>query len=175
MQVKSIAECSKGSLLQYFWPSLEHSAILLTFIKPPFVIKIFVLSILSSRFTQVLLYFLSIAFMNLDLLGLTSLDLTWSWVYFSIAEGVPGTGVGSRFLECLKLNLHASLFSGSLMPRLHIFMSALRHTDQVSSPSSFGTRNCHPCGRVYAWRGACNMSIPPQMPSAESCCHLVHS
>ena len=30
----------------------EHSAILLTFIKLPFVIKIFVLSILSGRFTQ---------------------------------------------------------------------------------------------------------------------------
>ena len=36
---------------------LEHSAILSTFIKLPFVIKIFVLSILSSRFTlQVLVY-----------------------------------------------------------------------------------------------------------------------
>ena len=34
----------------------EHSAILSTFIKLPFVIRIFVLSILSSRFTQVLLY-----------------------------------------------------------------------------------------------------------------------
>ena len=34
----------------------EHSAILLTFIKLPFVIKIFVLSILSDPFTQVLLY-----------------------------------------------------------------------------------------------------------------------
>ena len=32
---------------------LEHSAILLTFIKLPFVIKIFVLSILSGRFIQV--------------------------------------------------------------------------------------------------------------------------
>ena len=35
MQVKIIAECSKG----------EHSAILLTFIKLPFAIKTFVLSI----------------------------------------------------------------------------------------------------------------------------------
>ena len=34
----------------------EHSAILSTFIKLQFVIKIFVLSILSSGFTQVLLY-----------------------------------------------------------------------------------------------------------------------
>ena len=35
---------------------VEHSAIVSTFIKLPFVIKIFVLSILSGRFTQVLLY-----------------------------------------------------------------------------------------------------------------------
>ena len=35
MQVKSIAECSKGSILQYFWPS---------------VIKIFVLSIFEQQF-----------------------------------------------------------------------------------------------------------------------------
>ena len=41
MQVKSIAECSKG----------EHSAILLTFIKLPFVIMIFVLSIFYTGFT----------------------------------------------------------------------------------------------------------------------------
>ena len=34
----------------------EHSAILSTFINLPFVIKILVLSILSGRFTQVLLY-----------------------------------------------------------------------------------------------------------------------
>ena len=41
MQVKSIAECS---------------AILLTYIKLQFVIKFFVLSILSGRFTQVFVY-----------------------------------------------------------------------------------------------------------------------
>ena len=40
MQVKSIAECSKG----------EHSAILLPFIKLPFVIKIFILSIFECIF-----------------------------------------------------------------------------------------------------------------------------
>ena len=34
----------------------EHSAILSTFIKLPFVIKTFVLSFLSGRFTQVKLY-----------------------------------------------------------------------------------------------------------------------
>ena len=42
MQVKSIAECSKGDR--------EHSAILLTFIKLPFGIKIFVLSIFEWPF-----------------------------------------------------------------------------------------------------------------------------
>ena len=40
MKVKSIAECSKGSILQYFRP----------FIKLPFAIKIFVLSILEWQF-----------------------------------------------------------------------------------------------------------------------------
>ena len=45
MQIKSTAECSTGSILQW----------LLTFIKLPFVIKAYVLSILSGRFTQVLL------------------------------------------------------------------------------------------------------------------------
>ena len=43
MQVKSIAECSKGSILQYFQPSLS-------------VIKLFVLSFFSGRLRQVLLY-----------------------------------------------------------------------------------------------------------------------
>ena len=37
----------------------KHSAIFSTFIKRPFVIKIFVLSFLSGLFTQVLLYVLS--------------------------------------------------------------------------------------------------------------------
>ena len=39
--------------------------------------------------------------------------------------------VGSRWLECLTHISHASLFSGSMLPRLHIFMSALTHSDQV--------------------------------------------
>ena len=40
MQVKSIAECSKGSILQYFWPSLSYH---LSF-------KIFILSIFEWLF-----------------------------------------------------------------------------------------------------------------------------
>ena len=40
MQVKSTAECSKGSILQYIQP----------YIKLPFVIKIFVLSIYEWPF-----------------------------------------------------------------------------------------------------------------------------
>ena len=58
MKVKSIAECSKGNAGQMYCRMLqgEHSAILSTFIKLSFVIQIFVLSILSGRFRQVLLY-----------------------------------------------------------------------------------------------------------------------
>ena len=46
MQVKSIEECSTGSILQYIRPSLSYH----------FFIKIFVLSILSGCLRQVLLY-----------------------------------------------------------------------------------------------------------------------
>ena len=46
MQVKSIAECSNGSILQYFRPSLSYHLPLRS---------LFCL-FLSSRFTQVLLY-----------------------------------------------------------------------------------------------------------------------
>ena len=45
--------------------------------------------------------------------------------------GVRGTGVGSRWLECLTHIPHASLVSGSMLPRLHILMSALTHSAQV--------------------------------------------
>ena len=47
MQVQSIAECSKGSVRML---QGECSAILSTFIKPPFVIKIFVLYIFEWPF-----------------------------------------------------------------------------------------------------------------------------
>ena len=47
----------------------EHSAILLAFIKLPFVIKIFVLSFLSGRFTQVLLYMYLSPFDDVHILG----------------------------------------------------------------------------------------------------------
>ena len=42
MQVKSIAECSKGSILQYF----------LTFIKLPFVIQIFGYKVMYNKTEQ---------------------------------------------------------------------------------------------------------------------------
>ena len=48
-----IAECRSKVLQNAQW---EHSAILSIFIKLPFVIKIFVLSILSGFLRQVLLY-----------------------------------------------------------------------------------------------------------------------
>ena len=46
MQVKSIAECSKGSILQYFWPALSDNWSW----KP--ILRLFE----SGHFTQVLLY-----------------------------------------------------------------------------------------------------------------------
>ena len=49
IQVKSIAECSKGSILQYFRPSLSYQLSL----RPLFCL------FLSGRFTQVLLYLLN--------------------------------------------------------------------------------------------------------------------
>ena len=58
------------------------------------------------------------------------LDFTWSWVYFPTAAGVPDTVVGSRWLECLTPKLNASLFSGSMLQRLYIFIPALIHIDQ---------------------------------------------
>ena len=50
----------------------EHSAILSTFIKIPAVIKIFILSILSGRFTKVLhrLYFMCALCLTLYMLAL---------------------------------------------------------------------------------------------------------
>ena len=45
MQVKSIAECSKGSILQYFWPSLSYH-----------LLRSLFCLFLSGLFTQVLLY-----------------------------------------------------------------------------------------------------------------------
>ena len=53
MLVTCIAECSGGG---GGGGGGGHSAILSTFMKLPFVIKIFVLSIFSGGFTQVLLY-----------------------------------------------------------------------------------------------------------------------
>ena len=63
MQVKSIAECSKA----------EHYAILLTFIKQPIVIKIFVLSIFEWSFYTGLTVFLFLVF-AVDRLGMSSLQ-----------------------------------------------------------------------------------------------------
>ena len=77
MQVKSIAECSKGSILQYFW-RLEHSAILLTFIKLPFVIKIFVLSIFKWKFYTGFTVYALANRLNQDQAAL--LGAVWRWL-----------------------------------------------------------------------------------------------
>ena len=55
-----ISHCLEISCKEDQITSAQHSAILSTFIKLPFVIKIFVLSILSGRFTQILLYVVKI-------------------------------------------------------------------------------------------------------------------
>ena len=60
-----------------------------------------------------------------------SLDLTWSWFYFSTAAVVPVTGVGSRRLDCLTPALQATLLNGSVLSRLHTVMSVLTHSDQL--------------------------------------------
>ena len=49
MKVKSIAECSKGSILQYFWPALSDKRSW----KPIFDLRF------SGRLRQVLLYFVT--------------------------------------------------------------------------------------------------------------------
>ena len=69
MQVKSIAECSKG----------EYSAILLTFIKLPFVIKIFVLSIVEWPFYTcfpALHYSVDFIFLSVGIIGFILLEVT---------------------------------------------------------------------------------------------------
>ena len=82
-----------------------------------------------------------------------NIDLHWSGVYFSTAVGVPGTGVGSRWLECLTSNPHASLFSGSMLPRLHIFIyikgkySGTKNTTNLTNEHS----NMILYGQMYAW------------------------
>ena len=82
----------------------EHSAILLTFIKLPFVIKIFVLSIFSGRFTQVLLYmFTSLAVMvdNFE----RSLKQTDNWFSRPIS-----TNVGQKYCRMLQ-GEHSAILS----------------------------------------------------------------
>ena len=67
MQVKSIAECSKGSILQYFWPSLSYHLSLWS------LLSLF----LSGRFTEVLLYLYSCGYMSagqVDLYALSPLN-----------------------------------------------------------------------------------------------------
>ena len=77
MQVKSIAECSKGSILQYFRPSFM--------IKLPFVIKIFFCLLLSGHFIQVLLYLQLLEEVLLQLLYIIFWDPTWTWVVLRVS------------------------------------------------------------------------------------------
>ena len=77
MQVKSIAECSKGSILQYFLPSL----------KLPFIFKTFVLSFfewpLKTGFTVLLKLWNDFCFGGFILYSLTLYNKPQNLVYFS--------------------------------------------------------------------------------------------
>ena len=73
MQVKSIAECSKGSILQYFRPSLSYRLSLRS---------LFCL-VLSSRFTQALLYLLCTC-LTLCMLGNFSCFCSVLFTFFKI-------------------------------------------------------------------------------------------
>ena len=107
MQVKSIAECSKGSILQYFRPSLSYRLSLRS---------LFCL-FLSDRFRQVLLYkktrFLfiynqSISLIIFDLIGdLHMIDLCiyekklkWKHIFCCIKH-LNSTLTGIQLLDCL--------------------------------------------------------------------------
>ena len=70
--------------------------------------------------------------------------------------------------------LSVQLIDTAKAAHFHVSLNTLR-PGLFRSPSSSGARNRHTCDGVYALRGACNMSIPSQTPSGESCCHLLHS
>ena len=92
MRVKSIAECSNG----------EHSALLLNFIKLPFVIKIFVLSMfkwpLKTGFTVFTLQ-------TLKQNGYVSISIK-KYRLFSV-EYIRGSGAP----ECIFHNQHKTLYN----------------------------------------------------------------
>ena len=72
----------------------EHSAILLTFIKQSFVIKIFVLFILSGSFSQVLLY-----------TGIIGNGHSWSFSYNSFVQFQGKKNVGAARLCFIKIHV----------------------------------------------------------------------
>ena len=100
MQVKSIAECSKGSILQYFRPSLSYHLSLRS---------LFCL-FLSGCFTQVLLYIIyTLKFLPLLKIGRDQLEPWWVlmpfFYYFIIACGL-----------ILNVRVYLATFSVNSMP-----------------------------------------------------------
>ena len=85
MQVKSIAECSKGSILQYFRPSLSYHLCL----RPLFCL------FLSGRFTQVLLYKYNHLGRLVRILSLSHTPKSLLWKRADISRGA------SSFKFCL--------------------------------------------------------------------------
>ena len=119
MQVKSIAECSKGSILQYFRPSLSYHLSLRS---------LFCL-FLSGCFTQVLLYIIyTLKFLPLLKIGRDQLEPWWVsmpfFYYFIIACGLilnvrVFSKLHARHLTCvliLNVRVYLATFSVNSMP-----------------------------------------------------------
>ena len=93
------------------------------------------------------------------------------------AAGVPGTVIGSRWLECHPPKLHASLFSGPMLLRLHIFMSVLTHSDQVflGLPLLLALGVVILVMEFVHEEEHVRCSNLLRRSSLESCCHLLHA
>ena len=106
---------------------------------------------------------------------LTWLDLILSLFFYCC--GCPrywGRQQVARVSNTQSPRLSVQWIDAAKAAHFHVSLNTFR-PGLFRSPSSSGARNCHTCDGVNAWRGACNMSIASQTPSAESCCHLLHS
>ena len=83
--------------------------------------------------------------------------LSVQWINAAEAEvssqDVPGTGVGSRWLECLISKLHTSLFSGSILPRLKYLVIAVYKSE--SSLFNSTMLNCSGIPQANNLKGEC--------------------
>ena len=92
MQVKSIAECSKGS-------PLEQPAIPLNFIKLPFVIKIFVMSMFEWPFYTGFTVFRTAKYKILYFPGVCLVFVTVKFGLFFLVTHVTTSNAKEQFLQ----------------------------------------------------------------------------